>query len=123
MWGFYRYPVVPIVMGPSAYWNLVPPNSYIDVNDFATVRDLADYLIYLNNNEEEYLAYFKWKDKFEVHGNDLPNSYCQLCQKLNNPNEPLKIYENMWNWFLFDRNNTHHCADGKDRNYYKSFIN
>ena len=108
-------------MGPSDYWKMVAPYSYIDVNDFSTVKDLADYLIYLNNNEEEYLAYFKWKDKFEIHGND-GNSYCQLCQKLNNPNESQKIYDNMWNWFLFDKNNTHHCAAGKDRKYYMSYI-
>ena len=34
-------------MGPSDYWKIAPPHSYIDVNDFANVEELANYLIYL----------------------------------------------------------------------------
>ena len=50
-------------MGPPDYWKLAPPHSYIDVNNFTTVKELADYLHHLEVYEEEYLAYFKWKDK------------------------------------------------------------
>ena len=42
-----RLPLVPVVMGPSDYWKIAPPHSYIDVNDFATVEELANYLLYL----------------------------------------------------------------------------
>ena len=40
-------PLIPVVMGPSDYWKIAPPHSYIDVNDFANVEELANYLIYL----------------------------------------------------------------------------
>ena len=48
-------------MGPSDYWKIAPPHSYIDVNDFANAEELANYLLYLDVHEEEYLSYFQWK--------------------------------------------------------------
>ena len=43
----WRLPLIPVVMGPSDYWKIAPPHSYIDVNDFANIEELANYLIYL----------------------------------------------------------------------------
>jgi hypothetical protein len=40
-------PVVPIVMGSGDYSKVCPPKSYIDVNDFASAKELANYLLYL----------------------------------------------------------------------------
>ena len=34
---------------------------YIDVSDFKTAKELANYLLYLDTNTEEYLKYFEWK--------------------------------------------------------------
>ena len=42
-------------MGPSDYWKIAPPHSYIDVNDFATVEELANYLLYLGKIFESLL--------------------------------------------------------------------
>lgn len=56
------YPVVPVVMGGADYTSIAPPNSYIDVNDFPTVKALAQYLIKLSKNPDLYNAFFKWKD-------------------------------------------------------------
>ncbi|XP_014671283.1 PREDICTED: alpha-(1,3)-fucosyltransferase C-like [Priapulus caudatus] len=36
-----------VVMGNANYSCIAPPNSYIDVADFASPKDLADYLVYL----------------------------------------------------------------------------
>ena len=48
-------------MGGSDYTNKAPPNSYINVLDFETPKNLADYLIRLAKNETEYQQYFWWK--------------------------------------------------------------
>ena len=111
-------------MGPPDYWKLAPPHSYIDVNNFTTVKELADYLHHLDVYEEEYLAYFKWKDKFTALGGSGHRNYlyCQLCEKLNNQDIPTKIYKDMRNWFFYDINNSSHCTDPKDRKYFKSLI-
>ena len=43
-------PVVPVVMGGGNYKKLALPYSYIDVNDFSSVEDLAKYLQYLKSH-------------------------------------------------------------------------
>ena len=37
-------------MGGNNYKDLVPSGFYIDVNDYKSVKDLTDYLIFLNAN-------------------------------------------------------------------------
>ena len=39
---------IPIVMGGADYKKLGMPKSYIDVNDFDTIEDLAKYIKYLD---------------------------------------------------------------------------
>jgi hypothetical protein len=36
-------------------------HSIIHVNDFADVRQLADYLLFLDGNDTEYERYLSWK--------------------------------------------------------------
>ena len=48
-------------MGGADYTKHAPPHSYINVLDYESPKELADYLIHLANNREEYEAYFWWK--------------------------------------------------------------
>lgn len=57
-----HYDTVPIVMGAS-YSSFAPPNSFIDVRDFQSPKQLADYLLLLDNSEDVYERYFDWKRK------------------------------------------------------------
>lgn len=105
-WRTLRLPLVPIVMGGSNYKQVAPPHSYIDVNDFDTVEDLADYIQYLDAHNEKYLEYFKWKENYNLYRDD---PYCQLCQKLNDDDEPVKVYSDLKHWFLFNERNETFC--------------
>ncbi|KAJ8019491.1 Alpha-(1,3)-fucosyltransferase 4 [Holothuria leucospilota] len=60
--------VVPVVMGPSVkdYLNVMPRQSFIHVNEFSTMKELAKYLIHLQLNTEEYLEYFRWRNSGKV---------------------------------------------------------
>ena len=78
-WERIQQDVVPVVMG-SNYDGLVVPGSYIDVNDFGSIRELADYLIYLDRNDDEYNKYFAYKRTFTVGSENL---FCRICEKLN----------------------------------------
>ena len=49
-WRNFNQPVIPVVMGGGNYLRDAPPNSYIDVNDFSTVEELANYLKSLQND-------------------------------------------------------------------------
>ena len=45
-----QFPIVPVVMGDSQFYKEnLPEKSYIDVNDFESIEDLAKYLIYLQS--------------------------------------------------------------------------
>lgn len=60
-----RHNSIPIVMGARAeeYEASAPYHSYIHVEDFKGPKHLAEYLHELDNNEDKYNAYFKWKVK------------------------------------------------------------
>jgi hypothetical protein len=58
-----KYPIVPIVMRGEMY-SIHPPGSSINVRDFTTVKELADYLTMLSQNESAYMEYFNWKQDY-----------------------------------------------------------
>ena len=53
--------IVPVVMGGADYNKKAPPKSFIDVMDFESPGHLAEFLLDLDKNDEEYLSYFWWK--------------------------------------------------------------
>ncbi|KAM7540950.1 hypothetical protein Aperf_G00000021007 [Anoplocephala perfoliata] len=59
-----RYGMVPIVMGAHKedYMSILPPHSYINVDDFKTFQELSDYLLYLDKNHTAYAEYFAWTE-------------------------------------------------------------
>jgi hypothetical protein len=61
-----RSDVLPIVMGarPEDYKALLPPDSYIHVDDFQSPKHLAEYLHVLDKNDTLYNSYFRWKDSW-----------------------------------------------------------
>ena len=70
---------VPIVMGDSDPGSMIP-GSFIDVNNFKSMKEFAGYLIFLDNNDKEYKHYFDWKNKYHK---PYVSFYCKMCQKLN----------------------------------------
>lgn len=64
-----RYGMVPIVLGAykEDYESILPPHSYINVDDFKSVTELAEYLRYLDKNDTAYAEYFAWKEYGEIY--------------------------------------------------------
>lgn len=58
--------IVPVVYGGADYNEYGPPHSYINVADFDSPKDLADYLSLLDKHPALYMAYFNWKKTYEV---------------------------------------------------------
>ena len=76
--------VVPIVRGAGPYHKYLPPGSYIDVADFSTPKDLADYLYKLDNNDTLYNDYFKPRKHFLCR-NNFSSRYtwpCKVCNSV-----------------------------------------
>ncbi|EUB55710.1 Glycoprotein 3-alpha-L-fucosyltransferase A [Echinococcus granulosus] len=65
--------MVPIVLGAfkDDYESTLPPHSFINVDDYRSIRELTDYLLYLDKNDTAYAAYFAWKEHGTfVYGDD-----------------------------------------------------
>ena len=94
--------IIPVVYGGANYSEYAPPGSYINVADFATPKDLANFLNMLDKNAGLYLKYFDWKVDYEIITESL-NGWCDLCAKLNEPIKtslPVKSYgSNLTKWW------------------------
>lgn len=84
----YQAGTVPVYWGaPNVDDWVIGDHSIIKTTDFASAKDLADYLNFLNDNEEEYMKYFAWKNKglspsFQQLLDDcLFYAECRLCKK------------------------------------------
>lgn len=107
--------IIPVIYSGANLTRFLPPKSYIDANDFATVKDLADHLKFLSDNPKEYVKYFWWRRHYRIVNEEkvlLGNALCDLCVKLNDPifMSCHHEYADMTQWF---HNNS--CKDPKIR--------
>ena len=59
---------MPVVIGGQCqrdYTKLLPPQSYINVEDFKSPKALADYLKFLDTNAAEYNKYHEWRKEYK----------------------------------------------------------
>ncbi|VDO23773.1 unnamed protein product [Haemonchus placei] len=83
----------------------VPPDSFIALDDFESVKQLGDYLNFLRTNDTEYLKYFEWIKHYRLPSSYISNALCKLCEDLYH-NEKLEIND-------IARYYTHNqCLDG-----------
>ncbi|XP_034402554.1 alpha-(1,3)-fucosyltransferase 7 [Cyclopterus lumpus] len=91
---------VPVVLGPPLdnYKAVAPPNSFIHVDEFASVKELGKYLQELARDKEHYNEYFTWKHQWKVKlYTDWRERLCKICLQYNNlPQE--KVYSNLEAW-------------------------
>lgn len=90
---------VPIVLKRNYVENILPENSFIAADDFKNPKELASYLMNLNENNEKYLNYFKWRTLGYEKLDTTETGYCLLCKKLWNKSEPRKFYKKMSSWW------------------------
>jgi len=85
--------LVPVVMGARYDVTNVIPGSYIDASKFRSIKKLAAYLLYLDDNDKEYNKYFSWKVKYKRIGYE---KMCELCKTLHTNKVKDKPYKNIW---------------------------
>ncbi|XP_063745068.1 alpha-(1,3)-fucosyltransferase 7 [Eleginops maclovinus] len=102
----YQGGAVPVVLGPPLgdYKSVAPPNSFIHVDEFSSVKDLGKYLQQLAEDKKRYSEYFAWKRQWNVKlYKDWRERLCKICLQYNNlPTE--KVYPNLEAW-VNDNNN------------------
>lgn len=100
-----RSDVVPVVFGGADYSQVAPRKSYIDTRDFSSAKELAEYLIFLDNNEQERLRFLTWKNAFRATPSTNKQvqlkKICSICEALNSPLNkwPEKSYPHIQDWW------------------------
>ena len=90
---------VPIVLARDYYsGDVVPPGSFISVQDFPSVKALAEYLLYLDKNDTAYNEHFSWKQKF-VSNTNFSFPVCEVCDALHDKCLKPKVYYDMFKKF------------------------
>jgi alpha-1,3-fucosyltransferase len=93
------YDTVPTVMGGANYNKFAPPHSFINVRDFESPRDLANYLLMLNETDDVYAKYFEWKANFEVI-QEVNFGLCDLCRMAHDHTLQPKSYHDIKKWWV-----------------------
>jgi len=94
--------IIPIIFnGVEDMQHFLPPHSYININDFNSIKELAKYLKFLDENPQEYANYFWWKKHYKLVMYTKAQSYCDICMKLNEwePANKKQQYIDIKNWF------------------------
>ena len=99
---------VPIVFGKNYDEDVAIPGSYINVNEFNSIRELVQFIKFLDKNDQHYAKYFDWQRKYTIKPvNDL---ICSVCQKLHRFPFDMKTYENLGEYWNEDK----FCISGED---------
>ena len=101
-WIILRRNSVPVVLAKDYYSaDAVPPDSFISVQDFPSVKALAEYLLYLDKNDHAYNQYFSWKEKFVAKRIFSGFPACDVCDALHNeclkPTAYYDMFKKFWN--------------------------
>lgn len=91
--------IIPVVYGGGDYAGVAPPRSYINVEDFNSAEILASYLKILEQDLDSYLEYFEWKKDYAVEKAGQV-AMCKLCELLNDPDAPPKVYDDIKHWWF-----------------------
>ena len=98
--------LVPVVLGGANYSDpsIAPPGSYINVRDFASMKELAEFLKRVASDAQLYSQYFQWHSYYDLA--DLNRGMCELCARLYQ-NRTTKVYEDVLQWYRTEG----HCEE------------
>uniref|UniRef100_F7F5S0 Fucosyltransferase n=1 Tax=Ornithorhynchus anatinus TaxID=9258 RepID=F7F5S0_ORNAN len=90
---------VPVVLGPprATYEAFLPPDAFIHVDDFGSVRELARFLSGMNASC--YQLFFRWRERLAVRLHaDWRERFCTICSRY--PHLPRgRVYRDLEAWF------------------------
>lgn len=109
-WNAFHNYAVPVIMGAPLEdcQRLLPPGSYLHVDNFRNAKALAEYLRHLGSDNERYLKYHEWRVNyimFNEHGyfGSASKHYCRICEALNYNSNATKVYHQLYDFWNKER--------------------
>ncbi|XP_031152472.1 alpha-(1,3)-fucosyltransferase 4-like [Sander lucioperca] len=102
LWNAVRAGAIPVVLGPSRqnYERFLPPEAFIHVDDFPTVRGLARYLLMLRRNPARLRQHLDWRGSYSVHQPTFwAEHYCTACRAVRRNRGRTDVVEDLTRWF------------------------
>ncbi|XP_035825222.1 alpha-(1,3)-fucosyltransferase C [Aplysia californica] len=106
---------IPVVFGAADYSQVAPPNSFMDVRDFRSVRDLADYMKEVDSNPSLYNQHLWWTQYYRAVSDYQLFMTCELCRVLHDGRRPAKTYTDLQGWLSNDTCSMHSMFDTVSR--------
>ena len=96
--------VVPVVLGSAEYEKYLPKHSYINIKDFSSPAELANYLKLLDRNDTLYNEYFRWQKDYTCHFQVPRISIdCNICRHANEYINKIEMAPNIAKFWSFDK--------------------
>lgn len=102
LWNSIEAGAIPVVLGPSRenYERLLPPEAFIHVNDFATVRELAQYLLMLQYRPDLLMSHLSWRGGYRTHRPTFwTEHYCKACEVVRKTKGRTNVVKDLARWF------------------------
>ena len=104
-----KHDVVPVVLGGANYQNMFPEHSFINMLDYKNMSQLAEHLVHLGENDDEYSKYLEWKTRYKVLNSkyDFNQAHCHLCQLIHDHGKTgeTRVIKDLNKWFITES----HC--------------
>ncbi|KAL6743662.1 hypothetical protein Aduo_016679 [Ancylostoma duodenale] len=106
---------VPIVLKRQTYLDVgAPPNSFVAIDDFATISEMVKFVNEVAADKEKYLQFHRWRLTHEAlpeHHDDT--GFCELCRRLQHDDIGYKSYADVRGW---------HADNQCDNDYGRKFL-
>lgn len=102
LWNAVIAGAIPVVLGPSRqnYERFLPPEAFIHVDDFPTVRGLARYLLMLRRNPSQLRRHLNWRRGYSVHQPTFwAEHYCTACRAVRRTRGRTNVVTDLTRWF------------------------
>lgn len=107
---------VVVARGDNTYNQHAPPGTFVNTNDFKTVKDLTNHLLFLDQHPEEYVKVLEAKDRYQPVYEDYPIRdakgnigfmhyhyegvpFCEMCRRLWNLDQHRQVVADIVQWF------------------------